>query len=107
MVLRHTGAYRERPPAQPLGHERSSDPLGERHRTLEIRPGQNREKLFSAEAGGQVHASRGMGQDVRKGLQGFVACGVAVAVVVFLEAVQVEKDHTQQAPTLGGGEFIF
>ncbi len=100
MMLGDPGADGEWPVAQLPRLEPASDPLGERHGPLEVRSCENREELFAPEASGQIHAPGGLLEDIGEDLARFVPSCVPVAVVVALEAVQVEKDHAHQTPAL-------
>src|SRR5690606_25962755 len=107
VVLRHARARCDPGPSQlrqPLV-EALAHALDEHHRPLTGRVGEQRHELVAAVAGGHVHRPRLLRQDRSEDAQHLVAGEVAVAVVVFLEVVEIEDDGDQLAAAAGGGEL--
>ncbi len=70
-----------------------------------IARGEDRDELVAAEARREARAPRGLVEDPREAAQDLVALGVAPAVVVRLEPVEVEEHDGDRPPALRRGEL--
>src|SRR5690606_1106003 len=93
-------AHADRTGRQLDAREILADLAREDLRPRDVRRGQDREELLAADAGGQVHAPRVALENRRHHAQRAVTRGVAEAVVVLLEPVDVEQYDDERTAAL-------